>query len=150
MPGDTLYFGFSSAEPPLEEVVVYERLETDLLGVPFVFDVIGASHHVRCPAYGFHEVASCERLPGGRVHEYPLDPGVADSLSFEGEGVACETDVWTEPGSELPDPDRVDLEYVFSPAAETAIVVGDRGYETYHTYPEFDLTVRSETALQPD
>lgn len=143
---ETLHFGFTPDPPPLESVVVYERLETDHLGVPFVFDVIGTSHHVYAPSLSFHEVASCERLPGGTVENYPLRPGLSDRLTFESEAVVCETAVWTEAGAVLPeDPD---VAYAFSERADTAIVLVEGGYDTYHTYPEHGLTVRSESRLQ--
>jgi hypothetical protein len=142
----TLYVGFTTRAPDLDGVEVYERLAAELFGVQFTFDVIGTSHHVAAPGVDFHEVASCERLPGGTVHEYPLRPGVDETLRFRTDGVACETRVWTEAGAELPtDPD---VGYVFSEAARTAIRVGDAGYETFHTYPEHGLTVRSETGLE--
>jgi hypothetical protein len=143
----SLYVGFTTEPPALEEVVVYERLEADLLGVPVTFDVIGTSHHVAAPELDFHEVASCERLPGGTVHEYPLQAGVDETLSFRTDEVECETRVWTESGAELPRADP-DVAYVFSERAKTAILVGENSYETFHTYPEHELTVRSETTLE--
>ena len=43
-----------------------------------------------------------------------------------------------------------DLAYEFSPEAHTAIAIdeADPGYETYHTYPEHDLTVYTRTRLE--
>ena len=142
-----LYVGFTADRPALDGVEVYERLETTLLDEPVTLKIIGKSHHVSAPPLDFHEVASCERLPGGTVHDYPLETGIDERLTFETPSVRCDTRVWTESGSDLPDDDP-DVAYVFSQAARTAILVDKRGYETFHTYPEHDLTVRSETVLE--
>ena len=45
----------------------------------------------------------------------------------------------------FPAEESFDLAYWFGEDAVTAIDLGETGYETYHTYPEYDLALYSRT-----
>lgn len=138
---DTLHFGFSAEPPTIHDVEVYDRLEREFLGAPFVFEVIGASHHIYSAVRGFHEVSSCRTVEDGDTYDLQLGTGIDREFAFAVEGLECRTGVWTEPLSAFPAEERFDLRHDFGRDAVTAIEIGDHHYDTYHTYPEHDQTL---------
>lgn len=144
---DHLHVGYGRDRPDVADLRVFAATERTLLGERFEVAVIGSSHYVHAPAAGFHEIVSCKPLAHDAVHELDLREYGERTLTFAGDDLACETTVATRPLDAVPDPDAADLAHVFDPGAVTAIDVGTRRYETYHTYPEFDCLVYTETRL---
>jgi hypothetical protein len=166
-----LHFAFASTEPDLRDVTVYQTVETTFLDAPVAFHVIGSSHYVSAPAYDFFEVCSCERIggnegdgedsddgnsggTGGAVRSLALVDGdhpETRRFAYENDHLHCETTLSTRPLDAFPADDDFDVAYTFAEEAVTAITVADDYYETYHTYPEHDLTVytRNEFAVEP-
>lgn len=142
---DTLYLHAGTERPDLSAVSTYASCRADLAGATVRFDVIGASHHVHAPAWGVHETASCRPLGPG-AEAVALEPGVALDRAVETPAVAWRLRVETRP---LALPDReFDLHHAFDPGAVTAVAVGADRFETYHTYPEHDLTLYTETTVE--
>ncbi|RDZ62608.1 hypothetical protein C5B90_15670 [Haloferax sp. Atlit-12N] len=144
-----LYFGYSADVPDLTTVDVKTVAPATLAGEPAVLTVIGESHYVGLPAFDFHELCSCKPLPHERTHETPLSVGAEREFSFESDRLDARTVVEGRPLGDFPGPDDATVAYRFDPDAWTTIRVGDGGYETYHTYPECDLALYTETTMTP-
>ncbi|WP_042665235.1 DUF2617 family protein [Haloferax sp. ATB1] len=144
-----LYFGYSADVPDLTTVDVKTVAPATLAGEPAVLTVIGESHYVGLPALDFHELCSCKPLPHERTHETPLSVGAEREFSFESDRLDARTVVEGRPLGDFPGPDDATVAYRFDPDAWTTIRVGDGGYETYHTYPECDLALYTETTMTP-
>lgn len=137
--------------PPTTDVTVYDSLTRQFLGAEFTFRVVGSSHYVTAPAYDFYELSSCERVRAATRVE--LDPSLGrQTLTYEADGLRCETVLDRQPLATFFDDDPTDssfdLSHEFEPDAVTTIDVGDDWFETYHTYPEFDLTLFSRTTFE--
>jgi hypothetical protein len=59
----------------------------------------------------------------------------------------CETLVERRPLAAFPAEESFDLAYWFDDDAVTTIDLRSDGYETYHTYPEFDLALYTRTVF---
>ncbi|MEZ3117337.1 DUF2617 family protein [Halobaculum sp. MBLA0147] len=146
-PTETLTFVHAS-EPPTTDVTVYDACERSVLGVPFTFRVIGNSHAVAAPALDFYELSSCAPVDRDGT-PVTLDPaGETRRLVHETDRLRAETVVERRPLAAFPDEESFDLCHRFEPEAVTTVDVGERRFETYHTYPEYDLTVFSRTSLR--
>jgi len=161
MARDTLQFVHSTS-PPATDVRVFDSLTRRFLGTEFTFRVVGSSHYVSAPAYDFHELSSCEPVPGEGVATIHLDAGQVSAESSESDGtpaaptrhlthetdaLRCETFVERRPLAAFPADASFDLAYWFDDAAVTTIDLRPDGYETYHTYPEFDLALYTRTVF---
>ncbi|MFC7130164.1 hypothetical protein [Haloferax chudinovii] len=144
-----LYFGYSADAPDLTTVDVKAVAPATLAGEPAVLTVIGESHYVGLPALGFHELCSCKPLPHERTHRTPLSVGAEREFSFESDRLDARTVVEGRPLDAFPGPEEATVAYRFGPEAWTTIRVADGGYETYHTYPEYDLALYTETTMTP-
>jgi len=159
MPRDTLRF-VHSAHPPAADLRVFDSLSREFLGTEFTFRVVGSSHYVSAPAYDFYELSSCKpvasepaatvRLDGGRKGVPTGDDGAAPALEFDYEHgrLRCRTRVERRPLSAFPDGASFALSYRFEEDAFTTVDVGEEGYETYHTYPEYGLALYTRTVFE--
>lgn len=86
-------------------------------------------------------------VPGARVRHIPLWPGVECAVTSTVGEILAETVVEGRSHSAFPAERPFDVCYRFGRDAVTAIAVDGNRFETFHTYPEFDLTVYSETEL---
>lgn len=145
-PGE-LYFGYTADRPDLTAVDVKTVHPTTLLGRPAVFTVIGESHYVGVPALGFHELCSCRPLASATTHETPLTTAVEREFRFDGDRVTARTDVVGRPLAAFPGSEDATVAHRFGPDAWTTLRATEDGYETYHTYPEYDLALFTETRL---
>lgn len=140
---DELAVGYALADP--DRVTVYARERRVIQGREFRFRVIGSSHLVTAPALEFVEVASCDPAAVPDGHLIALEEAAATTLTYEGDRAACRTRIAVEPLAAFPAGETFDLAHEFAERAVTAIDVGPRGYETWHTYPEVDAAVYTET-----
>lgn len=171
MTRDTLYF-VHSTRPPDSDVRVFDSLTREFLGATFTFRVIGSSHYVSAPAYDFHELSSCDPVGGDEVTTLRLDgptvaAATADSstaastgtatdpaadrrlcLEYAAEGLRCATLAERRPLAAFPAEEEFALSYRFEEDAVTTVDIGADGYETYHTYPEFDLALYTRTTFE--
>jgi hypothetical protein len=145
---DRLFVGFGSDSPDCARLTLFAETTVELCGVPAEVAVIGSSHYVYAPDLAFREVISCKSLPHDAVAELTLPDGDGRRLRYAGESVTAETAVSIRDIDTYPADRAFDLAYEFEPEAYTAIAVDGDGYETYHTYPEHDCLVYSETALR--
>jgi len=170
MTSETLQFVHGTA-PPADDVRVFDSLTREWLGAEFTFRVVGSSHYVSAPAYAFHELSTCDpvdadgattlRLDGPTVADATggrppsdtratadsVDPDARFRLDHATEGLCCTTLVERRPLAAFPADEAFDLSYRFGEDAYTTIDIGTVGYETYHTYPEFDLALYTRTAF---
>lgn len=144
-----LHFGYAATAPSLDRLDVKRIAPGDLLGTPSAFAVIGESHYVAVPDLGFHEVCSCKPIPAETTCTVALTRGVTREFAFDTDTVTVETTVTVDPFDSFPGPENADVTYRFGADAWTTIAVSDAGYETYHTYPEYDTAVYTETQLTP-
>lgn len=144
-----LHFAYATTAPSLEPFDVKTIHPDDVAGRPGAFAVIGESHYVGVPALDFHEVCSCEPLSGERVRAVALEPGAERTFSFESERLDARTRAAVRPLDAFPGSEHADVAHRFGPDAWTTVRVRDDGYETYHTYPEYDLALYTDTRLSP-
>jgi hypothetical protein len=161
-----LHFAYAPTEPDLSAVDVKRVVPASLLGDPAALTVIGESHYVGVPALSFHEVCSCRPTAGETADVtavVALERGVERSVSFETDRVRAGTRVEVRPLDAFPGAEGADAAFRFGPEAWTTISLGGgvapdesdatdsaetpAAYETYHTYPEYDLAVYTETTL---
>lgn len=165
MTSETLQFVHGDA-PPDGDVRVFDSLTRELLGAEFTFRVVGSSHYVSAPAYDFHELSTCDpvdadgattlRLDGPTVDDADPSEPAADGtggsdgrrrLTYAADGLACVTCVERRPLTAFPAGGAFDVSYRFGEDAYTTIDLAPDGYETYHTYPEFDLALYTRTTF---
>lgn len=155
---DTLRFVHADRPPATEKLRVFDSQTRPFLGAEFTFRIVGSSHYISAPAYEFYELSACDPAPtaGYEWTSIPLDPDRSSRrLGFETDALRCETVVDHRPLSAFPHdrfqtrPESFDLAYAFDgdPEAVTTIELGSDGYETYHTYPEFDLAIVTRTVF---
>lgn len=145
---DHLHVGHGRDRPDVNDLQVFTETGATIRGADFRIAVIGSSHYVHAPDAGFHEIVSCKPIDHDAVHELDLREYDDRTLSFVGDDLSCETTVETRPLDSVPEPDAYDLGHAFGEDAVTAIDLGTDRYETYHTYPEFDCVVYTETRLR--
>jgi len=143
---DALHFGYEITNP--DRLSVYDEATVTIGGVAFELAVIGSSHCVRAPSIGFAEIASCDDRTVGDCRTIEIDDQRSTTVGYETGAVDCETRISVDPIERFPGERAFDLRYDFAQRAVTAIEVRDRGYETWHTYPEHDCAVYTETTFQ--
>ncbi len=146
-PPERLYFAYTQTPPPIDEFDVKRVVSADLLGRPAALTIIGASHYIGSRQLGFHELCSCTPLGSEPMHCVPLSGTVDRSFAFENDELSASTTVETRPLSDRPDEQLADVAHRFGPDAWTMITVAADAYETYHTYPEYGLTLHTRTHL---
>lgn len=151
-PTDTteLHFAYTTTPPAFDDFDVKALTPTTLCGAPATVAVVGQSHVVTAPALDYHEICSCASL-AETAQTIALEPGTAETVRVAREGVVAETRLGVEPLSAFPGPEGTTISYRFAPEAWTTATVADdgTGYQTYHTYPERDVAVATETRLTP-
>ena len=166
---ESLYLAYTAEQPPLSEYDIKRRVTRQFFGTEFTFAVIGDSHYIGAPELGFHELFSCKPIRRGRVTTVPLvdesrppencqstenrppetaDPGDKETIHtgrYRFGSVGVITTIKREPLSAFPGPEPFDIAYRFEPSAYTTINCrSTTTYETYHTYPEYELALYTE------
>ena len=157
---DSLYLAYTAEQPPLAEYDVKRRVERPFFDSVFTFAVIGDSHYIGAPELGFHELFSCKPIQEGRVTTVELaetserrrsiglptdDSQEVHTGHYRFGSVGVTTTISREPLAAFPGPEPFDIAYRFDPEAYTTIDCRSAtSYETYHTYPEYDLALYSE------
>lgn len=142
---ETLEFSVGTTAPDTDELSVYATASLVVDGVAFDCRIIGSSHYISAPAIEFHEVASCRQVSMPRTQEVSLPDGCADQYRYDLGTVDCELTIETRPIDAYPADRTFDLHHEFDALAVTAIDRREDGYETYHTYTEFDRTLYTRT-----
>lgn len=150
LPPPVLRFGVGSFPPERSDIRVFDTLDTTFVGEPFTFDVIGSSHYIHSETCGFYELCSCNPMEDDEFHVciLDLDEETSRELAFRTDsGLECRTTVDVHSLRETSSEESVDLYYEFSEGAYTAIQIGDDWYDTYHTYPEYEMVVQTRTCI---
>jgi hypothetical protein len=145
---ETLEFGIGTDPPDPDELSVYATGELTIGGVAFDCRVIGSSHYIAAPAVDFHEIASCRTVSMPETRTVSLRDGCTAQFRHDAGPVTCTLTIETAPLSAYPADREFDLSYTFDERAVTAIDGRADGYETYHTYTEFDRTVYTRTRFE--
>lgn len=142
-----LHFVFSQSPPGLDQMEVFDTDMLEFEGSEFYFKVIGYSHYIIAPDIDYYELCSC-RPPttvgeNARTEEIPLSKPQEYTFTVTTEAVKVDVTVETGPLSMFPAGENYDLKHEFGTDAYTTIAIDQEEgtYETYHTYPEFDLTI---------
>jgi hypothetical protein len=150
-PTTALTLSITDEPPSLADFDVKQREQHRFLGTDGTFVVIGSSHYIGVPELGYHELLSCKEDLGSAVEQVPLRAGYSSQVTREIDGLAVTSQLTVQPLDAFPGPDDCDVAYRFGPEAYTTI---DRrcetAYETYHTYPEHDIAVRTENRFEAE
>ncbi|UPM43043.1 DUF2617 family protein [Halocatena salina] len=144
---ERLYFAYTLAPPPLDRFDVKRTVSAELFGKPATLTIIGSSHYIASRQLGFHELCSCRPLHAESMASVSLLEPVDQSFTFENDLLSASTTLETRPLSDHPTTDHADIAYRFASEAWTMITLTRTGYETYHTYPEYDCTLYTRTHL---
>ena len=143
---DLLHFGYEITDT--DRLNVYDETTITVDGVELTVSVIGSSHCVRSPPVGYAEIVSCDERAVSDGYAIDLHGDGSATVEFESEAVACTTTISVDPIERFPAEQSFDLRYDFAERAVTAVDATDRGYETWHTYPEHDRAVFTETVFE--
>jgi hypothetical protein len=148
---ETYTLAYTTSPPALAAHDVKHRERRSFFNGEFSFTVIGDSHYVGCEATGYHELLTCKPLDRENealTKRIPLTVGHAETLQHNLDGTGVRTEIRGDPLSAFDAPEASDIAYRFGTDAYTTIdVVAEDRYVTYHTYPERDLALRTETTL---
>lgn len=142
---EQLHFNLNTEPPDLDDMTIYESIETGFLGHDFVFNIIGSSHYINCPALNYHETSSCDTMRNGEIHSYRLTKSIDAHFTFKNNNVEVRVHVDSRPLETFPDGKDFDVFYEFEENAITSLQINQESYETYHTYPEYDLNLYTQT-----
>jgi len=145
-----LHFAYTTEPPDFDDFDVKTVTTTTLCDAPATVAVVGQSHVVTAPSIDYHEVCSCVSL-AETAETIRLESGTAETVRVARERVVAETRLVVEPLSAFPGSEGTTTGYRFAPDAWTTVTIRNdgTGYETYHTYPERDVAVYTETRLTP-
>lgn len=143
---DVLHFGYEITDP--ERLNVYDETTMTVDGVELSVAVIGSSHCVRSSSADFAEIVSCDEGAVSDGLAIDLREEGAATVEYESEAVTCTTRLSVDPIERFPAEQSFDLRYDFAERAVTAVDATDRGYETWHTYPEHGRAVFTETVFE--
>lgn len=158
---DTYNLTYTTTRPVLTAHDIKHRETRQFFDREFLFTVIGDSHYVGCEGAGYHELLTCKPLERtdptqgsafrdreGLTKTVPLTVGHQETLQHVLNGTGVRTELRGEPLSAFGPPESFDIAYRFGADAYTTIdIVADDTYRTYHTHPEHDLALRTETTL---
>lgn len=146
---DTLRFSFTEEKPELHDTTIQNTIYTsktvEFFGQTFVFNIIGSSHYIYCKDIPYYEISSCKSVNASNVHSIELTKDFSLQFTFESPKIQAETQLKTYDLSEFDTTKTYDLIYKFAEDAYTAIDIRDTSYVTWHTYPEFNLALFTET-----
>lgn len=144
---ETLHLSQRTEPPDLTALDVKHSETRSLLGAEWTVAVIGSSHYLGSAELSYHELCSCEPVDGPAVVDVPLGVGTERRFETDVGAATAATTVEGRPLSAFPGPDAADVAYRFGPDAYTTVDLSGQGYETYHTYPEYDLALRTTTTI---
>ena len=151
-PYSEIYYGqfCGQSEDILPALDVYQRAEVQILGKPFTFCIIGASHFIYSKKLDYSEIFACAPLSLANLNV--LDVRKLDSqelATFVLPKLQATTQISIERiVDDLSTEGSLLLEHTFGPKALTQLSVLKTGWETLHTYPEYGTVVRTKTKLE--
>jgi len=146
---NTLRFGVNDEKPQLEstsiEDSIYSKTEEEFIGHDFVFNIIGSSHYIYCSDIPYYEISSCKPVKASSVYSIKINTNIDLQFTFESRDIKTETTVKSYSLDRFVKSKDYDLKYKFGEDAYTTIDLREQSYITWHTYPEFDLALFTET-----
>jgi hypothetical protein len=150
-PFSEIYYGqlCGQSKDILPALDIYQSAEVEILGKPFNLCIIGASHFIYSKELDYSEIFACAPLSLANLNV--LDVRKLGSKELE-PFVLPEVRVTTRISVEAYDETQLSkkkplLEYAFEPQGLTQIWQSETGWETLHTYPEYEACVRTQTTL---
>lgn len=149
MTTERLYVSYPEHSACPDTLDIKTEQTAELLDTTFQLRIIGSSHLITSSALGFAELISCEQLGESPVTEVPLRRGHRETISADVGSVTLDTTIRCLPLAAFSRDQQFTVCYRFDEDAYTAIAVSpDSGaYTTYHTYPEYNLAVYTESHL---
>lgn len=145
---NTLYLAQFDDDQPLTAYDIKQRDRRQFLGRDWTFTIIGSSHYISCPDLEYYELLSCEPVENTAAKSIQLSVGTNHMTTYTTASLRVETFIEGRPLGEFPDPEQFELTYQFGDDAYTTINrLGQRVYETYHTYPEHDLALYTQAVF---
>lgn len=144
-----LYLVFSDTKPNINNYDVKSANKVEFLNEDFMFNVIGSSHLIFNQQETFCELISCEQPhPHETDLTIPLSKSTDIKTEYKIKDITASITIKGEPLSEAPAPESQQIAYKFDEKAYTMInITSPTAYETYHMYPEFDLSLFSQTTI---
>jgi len=144
-----LYLVLDQTPPQLNNYDVKSTYKTNFLNSNFIFNVIGSSHLIHDANNQYCELISCEKPQSHNIREtIPLTKDTEIQNTYTTDSFKEQITVSGKKLTTKPDPQTQDLTYKFEPQGYTMInILSPTAYETFHTYPEFDLTLHSMTEI---
>lgn len=148
---NTLRFGVNTEKPTLQstsiEDTIYAKTETEFIGQNFVFNIIGSSHYIYCKDIPYYEISSCKSVKASSVCSIKLTTDINLQFTFESADITSKIKAKSYSIDKFDKEKKYDLKYKFAEDAYTAIDLRDTSYITWHTYPEFNLALLTETTF---
>lgn len=148
-PAQKLYLAYPTSQPDLSKFNIKTQEKHKFLDTSFTFTVIGSSHCITADSIGFYEILSCEPIDVDVLRTIPLDTLTQEQTQYKINDTKLTVSIEGKPLSSFPDPTTQDISYQFAENAFTTInLINDHTYETYHTYPEYNLALYSKNTFQ--
>lgn len=148
-----LYLYHFDCQPDISELEVKKKDVRVINGYEFTFRIIGSSHYIDCEELGVYELLSCKETDkeSTAVVELSTETHQCEVVDCDSNDVTVTTELSGESLDAFDVTDEHDLLYKFGEDAYTTITWEKMNnkvqYETYHTYPEFDVAFYSESTI---
>jgi hypothetical protein len=150
-PFSEIYYGQlrGQSEELLPSLDVYQSTEIQLLNHSFTLCIIGASHFIYSPELNYTEIFACAPLSLPNLNILDVRKACIEEFEpFVLPKVQATTRLCIETYDEAHlSQDKPLLEHTFEPQGLTQIWQHKTGWETLHTYPEYETYVRTQTTL---
>ena len=151
-PYSEIYYGqlCGQSEELLPSLDIYQSAEVQILGKPFTFCIIGAAHFIYSKQLNYSEIFACAPLSLPNLNVLDVRKlGKHELAAFVLPEVQATTRISVERfADDLSAEGSLLLEHTFGPKALTQLRVHQTGWETLHTYPEYETIVRTQTQLE--
>ncbi|PSQ45835.1 hypothetical protein BRD17_00505 [Halobacteriales archaeon SW_7_68_16] len=133
----------------LSALTVHGTGSMAVMGTTATIRVIGSSHYLAAPDLGLYELCSCRPIaPASDGVAVAVDAREGTTIDHRTDAATVETTVETRPIESFPATATFDVAHRFDAHAYTALHATEAGYCTYHTYPEFDACLHTETIVR--
>jgi hypothetical protein len=147
-PAEKLYLAYPTSKPNIATFDIKAQERKQFLNTSFRFNVIGNSHCITAESIGFCEILSCEPIDVDVLRTIPLNKTTEEQNKYKINGRNVSVTIKGKPLSTFPNPETQDISYKFAEDAYTTITtLSESVYETYHTYPEYDLALYTKNVF---
>lgn len=143
-----LHLAYFDSQPDIAAFDVKDVFNREFFGVDFVFRVIGDSHYIEAPEIEYYELFSCKPIQDEAAVTVDLTVGERERVVHTNDSVSVKTNIIGKPLTAFDKNNVFDVKYRFETDAFTTIkCVSENTYNTYHTYPEYNLALHTENTL---